>query len=383
MRQSLFLITLCIYNSLSNAQYVGIGTTTPGSGLEVKGTSLGAQQRITDATSGNSLVLQGGPGSGMKVTGYNYGTATAQPIYLSVDGANTYINPGGGNVGIGTTTPANKLTVYANILGLGGYGIEHTDGTRRLGTFLNSSGGWLGTISNHPLHFFTNDGVQQMTLTQSGQVGIGTTTPTAGYMLDVEGYVRSSIDNATGFVAHTFGGDNSWARFYMRSGPGAFGQQSWFIGTSRNYVGNQLYIGDETNNHTRFSIQPNNGPIYMQGNITQNLGSYGLPKAMLYVNGDGTIIRCYNSITNSSSGGCGFSVNRLGTGRYNINLGFDVSTRFVVISVQDDTPGRPVSTSFEIGVNSVQVNVYHSDEDDGETFPAVVLTDRPVMVIVY
>lgn len=51
----------------------GIGTATPGSGLELRGTGLGTQQRITDATSGKSLVLQGGPGGNMKITGFNYG----------------------------------------------------------------------------------------------------------------------------------------------------------------------------------------------------------------------------------------------------------------------------------------------------------------------
>jgi hypothetical protein len=81
---------------------VGIGTTTPGSALELRGS--GVQNRISDSVSGNSLVLQGGAGSNMKVTGFNYGTGTAVPLYLSVDGANTFLNSSGGIVGIGTTS---------------------------------------------------------------------------------------------------------------------------------------------------------------------------------------------------------------------------------------------------------------------------------------
>ena len=53
-----------------------------------------------------------------------------------------------GNVGIGTTSSAQKLQVYNS-----GYGIEQTDGTRRLSTYVSASGGWFGTISNDPLKF--------------------------------------------------------------------------------------------------------------------------------------------------------------------------------------------------------------------------------------
>jgi len=280
MRKSFFLFAFCIYNIFSYAQYVGIGTTSPGSGLEVKGTGLGAQQRITDPTSGNSLVLQGGTGQNLKIAGYNYGTGTAQPLYLSVDGANTYINPNGGNIGIGTATASSKLTVYTNL-----YGIEHTNGTVSLATYLSAGRGWLGTKSDHPLSFFTNNSLPQMTITQGGGVGINTTDPTPGYYLDVAGAVRNSGD-AAHFVANATGGTNSWARFYMRSlNANQSILQSWFIGTSKNYVGNQFYIGDETYVHTRFSIQPNNGLIYMQTTTGVAINTTNTAGYMLAVNG--------------------------------------------------------------------------------------------------
>ncbi len=103
-----------------NGGNVGIGTTTPGSGLELRGNGIEAQQRITDASSGVSLVLQGGLGSNLKVTGYNYNTGIALPLYLSVDGANTIMNIGGGRVGIGTTVPDQALTVNGNASKPGG-----------------------------------------------------------------------------------------------------------------------------------------------------------------------------------------------------------------------------------------------------------------------
>jgi hypothetical protein len=168
----------------------GIGTATPNAGLEIRGTGAATQQRITDTASGNSLVLQGGAGGNMKITGFNYNTFTAVPLYFSVDGANTIFNSGGGNVGVGLTSPATKLSVFSDF-----YGISHTDGTRTLSTFINSSGAWLGTRSNHSLHFFANDSGERMTLTPAGNVGIGTVNPTQ--KLHVVGTVRTSVLQVT------------------------------------------------------------------------------------------------------------------------------------------------------------------------------------------
>ena len=44
------------------------------------------------------------------------------------------------------------------------------------------------------------------------------------------------------------------------------------------------------------------------GNVSQNRDKGGLVKAMVYVNADGTILRCYNGITGASTGNCGFSI---------------------------------------------------------------------------
>jgi hypothetical protein len=283
-------------------QNVGIGTSTPGSGLELKGNSLGAQQRITDAISGNSLVLQGGVGMNLKVTGYNYNTATAQPLYLSVDGANTFINVGG------------------------------------------------------------------------GQVGIGTNVPVGGYLLNVAGPVKST-GNSTQFVAETNGGTNSWARYYLRST-----SQSWFIGTSQNFNGNQLYIADETFNQTRFTIQPNGGPFFMQGNITQNAVGYGMPKAMVYLNANGTINRCYNGVSGASNGGCGFTSVKASTGDYRISFPFDISSRFVSVSIESGVFVYGASCNYKIwSANELGVAV---SARDTYTF-AFVEYAMPIMVIVY
>jgi hypothetical protein len=85
----------------------------------------------------------------------------------TLNGTSAYYN--GGNVGIGTSTPANKLTLVAS-----GYGFEHTDGTIRLGSYVNGGAGSLGTISNHPLNFFVNSGRPNMTIDTGGAVTMST-----------------------------------------------------------------------------------------------------------------------------------------------------------------------------------------------------------------
>ena len=81
-----------------------------------------------------------------------------------------------GNVGVGTTNPANRLTVQT---ATANYGVVHTDGTIIVGTFVggSSGGGWFGTKSNHNLNFFTNDSSARLTIDTAGNVGIGITNP--------------------------------------------------------------------------------------------------------------------------------------------------------------------------------------------------------------
>jgi hypothetical protein len=147
--------------------------------------TLVAGSNVTITPSGNTLTIDsaGAGGSGI----------------WNLNGADTYYN--GGNVGIGTSTPANKLTIRTPTLG---YGLEHTDGDIRLSTFVGRATGYLGTLSNHKLTFFANNnGFANMTMTldTAGAVGIGTDSPTPGVRLEVNGTTRVVTGGSGGFIS--------------------------------------------------------------------------------------------------------------------------------------------------------------------------------------
>ena len=71
----------------------------------------------------------------------------------TTNGTNIF-NNNTGNVGIGTNTPSEKLTVLS---GYDTYGLTLTDGDIKISSYIGKGhGAWFGTQSNHPLHLYTN-----------------------------------------------------------------------------------------------------------------------------------------------------------------------------------------------------------------------------------
>ncbi|WP_449400970.1 hypothetical protein [Chryseobacterium wanjuense] len=120
-----------------------------------------------------------------------------------------------GNVGIGTASPQTKLDIFT--AGTNKYGLQHTNGTVKIRTWIgvgNYSGsvlsGWIGTQSNHPLTFMTNDG-QKAIIDTNGNFGINTTTPTQ--KLHVEGKLRivDGTQDTDRVLTSDANGNSRWA----------------------------------------------------------------------------------------------------------------------------------------------------------------------------
>ena len=118
---------------------------------------------------------------------------------LTLDGGTLAVDPLNHRVGIGTFSPSTALTIQP--LG-SAFGIEHTDGERRLSTYLDGSGCWFGSVSPHPLNFFVNNGGSALTIDTAGRVGIGNLNPAYPLHLvgDLGGARFDSTANPNGSV---------------------------------------------------------------------------------------------------------------------------------------------------------------------------------------
>ena len=186
-------------NSYLNGGNVGIGTTTPQTKLDVRGSILAGNTDYVNGTSGSVLQIQQGTSSG--------NTYSEIGAFVSGGSAwgNLVLNRGGGNVGIGTTTPTNKLEINGTGSGLRFTNLKSTSLT-------SSYTGKVLTVDANGDVVLVKDSIgtvgaganawalsgNNISNTNSGNVGIGT-TPTS--KLDVAGTIT------TGSAASTEGVD--------------------------------------------------------------------------------------------------------------------------------------------------------------------------------
>ncbi|MDX1479300.1 MAG: hypothetical protein R3301_16410, partial [Saprospiraceae bacterium] len=150
---------------ITAAGNVGIGMTSPASRLHLDGEDNNGTTATLQIQSGAQTLLLDG----------NEIDAITDDLHLQNNSAqNVILVNGGGMVGIGTSTPDRELTVYSPSSTV----INVKDDTRELFLGVNSSGGSLRTLSNDELSFWTNN-ARHMTIETSGEVGIGTSNPTA------------------------------------------------------------------------------------------------------------------------------------------------------------------------------------------------------------
>ncbi|MHB1316661.1 MAG: tail fiber domain-containing protein, partial [Minisyncoccota bacterium] len=200
---------------------VGIGTSTPVAKLDVNGSIAG---NFTEAGPLSALRYGGNAGDSARLYGLGVGavgSAGQFNIISSHSGAagttigsyngttyTPYFNVlNTGNVGIGTTSPGAKLNIVADRGAATRYpfiiGTDKPQDSVKLGYTADGVNTTLGILNapNSPLALFSNNS-EAIRIQSNGNVGIGTTTPSA--KLDISGNSAGLI--FTGGGTHGLGG---------------------------------------------------------------------------------------------------------------------------------------------------------------------------------
>ncbi len=232
--------------SNSHVFYGGVSSTTSAEMMRIGNgyVSIGGRTTPVNANSFFDVQTDNGSGfGGMYVDvadpdgnafyGYsNLGTSRAL-TYMNATSGSWNVQTAGsdrltvsstGNVGIGTTTPTYPLDIKTPN-GASAYGLNHSDGTIIMSTYVGSggvTGGSIGTQSNHPFFIYTANGGAKLTVLPNGNVGIGTTAPSA----------TLEVSSAGGFAApqsqiyQTNGADFGRLRFASAATAASF----WDVG---------------------------------------------------------------------------------------------------------------------------------------------------------
>ena len=251
-------------------------------------------------TGGTNVALASG-------TGYFFVGPTSS-VHIAIDNdsiqsknngsiSNLYLNELGGNVGIGTTSPTQKLTVQGNIiLSEAGPTIGFND--------INSL--WIGNGNLANTLIFGTSGVERMRIDNTGNVGIGTSTPSA--KLVVNGNISTLPSNiGLGGVSTGFYGDTSNLALRPPGSGDIYFQNTGGSVTNFFVKGTTGNVGIGTVTPTS-KLQVAGGILAFQGAGATSAHGYGFTNDVdtgMYSSGDGVLTLVSNGIGRIDINGAG------------------------------------------------------------------------------
>jgi hypothetical protein len=317
---------------LATTGYVGIGTSNPQTELHIAGISGWAELRLAGSTAGSGGSLEFYSGSVQLGDIY---MGSSKDLTFRVNGASTvmYIKSDG-NVGIGTTSPDEKLRVSGKIKADAVYVYDGLT-TGQTGIGASSSGG--------DLRFYQNGSIGAV-ITTTGNVGIGTTSPQE-YL-----HIVGTNDFTRG-LRFSEGGNNYRNGIYFGSPGGS--ASGW---------GLDFYTAaSSTGTTTNLSLRGNGVSYFNAGNVGIGTSS---PSQLLHLyKSSGTIFLTLQSSTNY-----GYFYND-GT---NIGLASDVGSTGLKFIVNRNAPDSAVviNSNGNVGIGTTSPNAplhVYKDAGDGNS----------------
>jgi hypothetical protein len=305
---------------------VTLGATSSSAKLTVSTTT-------TNATDNTATFVA--PNIGPNGSHIHYGTNGDWYIRSASASGKVVLQDSGGTVGIGTANPISKLHSVSNsgLNAITGYNSSTGDAVAGLSIsgrgLFGSSNNSYGVFGESPISV----GVFGKSSSFEGVRGESSSASSGG----VVGY---NLSTGIGVFGHSNAGIGVQGR--STTGAGVDGGSTSGIG---------VYGGSTSASGVGVYGKNTGGgfAIFSDGNAGQPLNSGGLVKAMVFVQADGTIARCYNGITGSSTGNCGFSVDRSSPGDYLIVLPFNANDRFFSLTSSGAIPGIGARLSSPFG----------------------------------
>ena len=269
---------------------IGIGTASPSAKLDVAGiaefnpgaTAFTIEDHSTPGA-GTALKAAGANldfwvnGTGRALTLDNGGLTVRDTRNFRVGTSNFFVNGSTGNVGIGTTDPSAAKLQIENGSGVADIALEANAASSaviRFGDSANNNAAQISYSNSTDLLSLVTGGSSRLTVTNTGNVGIGTTTPDS--KLHVSGASQTQLRIET-----TSGTSDTGIRFIDPN-------NTWAAGVNiGNTLAGSFNVYDISNGRAPFTIAEGaaNNSLYI--NSTGNVGvGTASPSAKLHVAGD-------------------------------------------------------------------------------------------------